>query len=390
MTAFAAALSEHPTPAEAVGEVVGEVLEQIGPAPDLAVVFLSRSLAGAAEDIAAAVKRLLHPGCLIGAAASSVVGGGRETDTGGPAIALWAANVGEVAPVHITAVPAEGGVRILGVPTAAAEGGPRTLVLLADPFTLPLDAVLANVSADMPELTVVGGLASAARGPGGSRLVIEGHVVNEGAVGALLPPGVNAVPVVSPGSRPIGEPMIVTATDGPVLLELAGQPALDRLLATAAALDDVDRAAFEVGPQVGIVVDEGQVTFGPGDFLVRDVTGADPDRRGIVVGAQVPVGTTVQLHVRDAAHASRDLLERMATVSASDPRRGMRGALVFTCVGRGPEFFGDEAGDARTVDELWGPAVAGMACAAEIGPIAGVNRVQGYTASVLVLDAPDA
>ena len=387
MSTFAAALSEHPTPAEAVGEVVGEVLDQVGPAPDLAMVFLSRPLAGAAEDIVGAIDALLHPGCLIGAAASRVVGGGRETDEG-PAIALWAANVGEVQPVRITAEPVDGGVRVLGVPTAAGEGGPRTLVVLADPFTLPVDALLATMSADMPELTVLGGLASAARGPGGNRLVVGRRVVADGAVGALLPAGASVAPVVSTGSRPVGEPMIVTAADGPVLLELAGRPALDRLLATGAGLDEVERAAFELGPQVGVVVDEGPATFTSGDFLVRDVTGADPDRRGLTVAGPVPVGTTIQFHLRDPVHASRDLERRVATFAPSDPAKGRRGALVFTCVGRGREFFGTEPTDAETVDELWGPAVAGMACAAEIGPIAGVNRVQGYTASVLVLDTP--
>ena len=46
MTAFAAALSEHPSPPEAVGEVVGDLLDRVGPAPDLAVLFVSPALAG--------------------------------------------------------------------------------------------------------------------------------------------------------------------------------------------------------------------------------------------------------------------------------------------------------------------------------------------------------
>ena len=39
--AFGAAISTHPTASFAVGEVVGAVLEAVGPSPDLALVFVS-------------------------------------------------------------------------------------------------------------------------------------------------------------------------------------------------------------------------------------------------------------------------------------------------------------------------------------------------------------
>ncbi|HEX7132642.1 MAG TPA: FIST N-terminal domain-containing protein [Iamia sp.] len=385
MTAFAAALSEHPSPPEAVGEVVGAVLDRVGSAPDLAVVFLSPALAGAAEDIAATIRATLQPGCLVGAAASTVIGGPHEAEDG-PAIALWAGRTGPVLPVRITAHPTDGGVRILGVPQAAGEGGPRTLVLLSDPFSLPLDALLATMADDLPDLTVVGGLASSARGPGGNRLVLDDEVHRDGAVGVLLPPGAEVVPVVSQGCRPVGDPMIVTEVDGPLLLELAGQPALDRLLASAASLAEDDRSIFEVGPQIGVVVDETKATFRTGDFLIRNVTGVDPDRRAVAVGTQVEVGTTVQFHVRDADSADEELRALMADLPPARPS-AERGALLFTCNGRGSAFFGQPDHDAEIVATVVGPALAGMACAGEVGPIGGHNRLHGYTASVVVFAA---
>ena len=38
---FGAAISEHPLATQATGEVVGQVLEQVGEAPDLAVLFVT-------------------------------------------------------------------------------------------------------------------------------------------------------------------------------------------------------------------------------------------------------------------------------------------------------------------------------------------------------------
>lgn len=381
---FAVGLSEHPSPPEALGEVIGAVLEALGPEPDVAVLFLSPSLAGAAEDLASTVRSTLAPGVLVGATGSTIIGGAREVEEG-HAVALWGANVGPCRPVRLETESVEGGVRIRGVPASAAEGGPRTLLLLGDPFSLPLEALLSGMADDQPDLTVIGGMASGARGPGGNRLIIDDQVHHDGAVGVLLAPGATARPLVSQGCRPVGEPMIVTRVDGPVLLELAGQPALDRLLAVGHSLDDEDRVTFESGPQVGIVVDEGLSVFSTGDFLLRGIVGVDPDRRGVAIGDRVTAGTTVQFHQRDATSADEELRRLLARAGDGVAPECEQGALVFTCNGRGSRLFGRPDHDAELVAEVVGPAVAGMACAGEIGPIGGRSHLHGFTASVLLL-----
>lgn len=379
---FAAAVSQHPSPAEAVGEVVGAVLETLGPAPDLAVAVLSPGLARHASDVSAAIREMLAPDVLLGAVATTVVGGDREIEDG-PALALWVAHLGApVTPVRITSEESDGGFRVAGVPQVT-DGEPRTLVLVADPFSLPLDGLLANLGRDQPHLAVVGGLASGARGPGGNRLLLDGEVHRDGAVGVVLPPSAQVTAIVSQGCRPVGDPMIVTAAEGPVLLELAGQPALDRLIDVGHSLPADDRFLFEAGPQVGVVVDESQEDFSTGDFLIRNVLGADAERRGLVIGAHVDVGTTVQFHVRDAASASEELRRLLAEVEPTGAAQA--GALLFTCNGRGSAFFEEPDHDTGLLAGVVGSAVAGMACAGEIGPIGGRSHLHGYTASAVVI-----
>lgn len=382
--AFAAALSQHPVPAEAVGEVVGAVLDALGPAPDLAVLFCSPAVAGAMEDVVGAVRATLAPAHLIGAAAATVVGGAVEVEEG-PAIALWAGHTGPVTPIRIETAPVEGGLRVTGVPRVGA-GQPRTMLVLADPFSLPFDALLASMAEDVPDLSVVGGLASAARGPGGNHLILDGDLHHDGAVGVLLPEGASPTSVVAQGCRPVGDPLIVTAVDdapdgaGQVLLELGGQPAGRVLAEVATTLDDDLRTLLRLRAQIGVVVDESLPTFAMGDFLVRPVVGLDTESQGLVVGSRIPVGTTVQLHVPDPDAAAADL--RRAFADASPPPDG--GALVFTCIGRGTGFFGTPDVDAEAVVDAVGPAVAGMASAGEIGPLGGVNRVHTLSATAVV------
>ena len=382
--AFAAGLSQHPDAAEATGEVVGRVLEGLGGRrePDLAVLFVTPSHAAALEEITRTVRTTLAPGALVGCAAVSVVGGPREVETG-PAVSLWAGFTGPVQPFHLRMVATPDGPAFTGWPTPVPEDA-QALLLLVDPFSFPADALLERLAEERPDLPVVGGMASAARAPGGNRLVVDHDVVNAGAVGAFLGPGVRVSTVVSQGCRPVGAPYVVTRAERNVVYELAGRPALERLQEVAATLSEEERRLMSELVQLGRVVDERKAEFGRGDFLVRTVVGADPDAGALAVGDLVDVGSTTQFQVRDAESADEDLREMVAGVSAD-------AALLFTCNGRGSHLFDVPDHDAEVVFEgLQGAPLAGMFCAGEIGPIGGRNFLHGFTASVVLISAPDA
>jgi small ligand-binding sensory domain FIST len=375
---YAAALSEHPLPTHAVGEVIGQVLEQVGPEPDLAVLFVTAPHGGALEDMAAAVRSLLQPRTLIGTTAVSVLGGDHEVEDEA-AVSLWAGRLAApVTPVRLEPPIAGVGVSVSGLTEAALEK--QTLLLLADPFSTPVDDILDALPDAYPDLRVVGGMASAARGPGGNRLVLDGSVYTDGAVGALLSPATTATSIVSQGCRPIGQPMTVTKSEGRVIYELAGKPALERLAAIITALDDDDRALAQKGIHLGRVIDEHKIEFGRGDFLIRNVVGGDREVGALAVGDEVEVGATVQFQVRDAASADVDLRELLAGRQAGS-------ALVFTCNGRGSHLFGRPDHDAEVVNaHVRGGATAGMFCAGELGPIGDRSFLHGFTASVLLFD----
>jgi len=172
--------------------------------------------------------------------------------------------------------------------------------------------------------------------------------------------------------------MIVTRAERSMIHELAGQPALDRLNAAVADLPPEERMLLRGGLHMGVVVDERRVDFTRGDFLVRNVLGADKDNGAIAVGAEIPIGTTVQFHVRDATTADEDLRSLLAEAGDS------AGALVFTCNGRGTNLFGVEDHDAALVAEATGGNCAGMFCAGEVGPIGGRSFLHGFTASIVL------
>ena len=129
-----------------------------------------------------------------------------------------------------------------------------------------------------------------------------------------------------------------------------------------------------------MVQDERLEEFGPGDFLVRPVLGADKASGAVAVGLDIEVGTTVQFHVRDADAADQDLRGVLAGEDGA-------AALVFTCNGRGLRLFGEPHHDARVLHEhVEGGAVAGMFCAGEVGPIGGRPHVHGFSACILLFE----
>ncbi|MBM3660017.1 MAG: hypothetical protein FJW95_11025, partial [Actinobacteria bacterium] len=224
-----------------------------------------------------------------------------------------------------------------------------------------------------------GGLASAAARPGGNRLLVDGRIQAEGAAGVLVG-GTPVHTVVSQGCRPVGEPFVITRGSRNFVEELGGRPALDRLRELADQVDDSERELLQRGLQIGFVVDEHRTEFGRGDFLVRNVLGADRSSRAIAVSEQVEVGRTVQFHVRDAAAADEDLRELLARASGE-------AALVFTCNGRGRALFGEPDHDSGLIAELLGPIpTAGMFCAGELGPVGRRNALHAYTASLALFD----
>jgi small ligand-binding sensory domain FIST len=377
---FASALSEHPITAQAVGEVAGHVLEALGRGPDLAAVFLTPPHAGALEDAAAAVRAILEPRTLLGCAAVAVAGHSREVEHD-PAVTLWAGTVGDLVPVRLGAARGSLGPEITGWPDSLPFE-PSALVLLADPFSFPVDALFELIDHHHPGLPVIGGMASAARGPGGNRLAIDESIVTSGAVGALLGPGARMTTVVSQGCRPIGTPLVVTRSQGPFLQELAGEPPLQRLLEQAKQLPEEDIALVNRGLQLGVVIDEHKAEFSRGDFLIRNVFGADRETGAMQVGDEVQVGTTVQFQVRDADSADEDLRELLSGRRAD-------GALLFTCNGRGTNLFPVADHDATVIDDMLGPVpMAGFFAAGELGPVGGRNFLHGFTASIALFEDP--
>ena len=223
MTVVGAALSEHPLATHAVGETVGHLLDVGGPRPDLVALFATEAHLGVLEDIVGAVRQLLEPRALIGACTQSVLAGSREVEDHSALViqAMWLGGT-RIRPIRIDSVPGTEGTHLRGL--GALDGATGTLVLLSDPFSFPAHVALGDLAVTAPGLSVVGGAASAARRPGGNRLLLDAAIVEHGAVALHLDDTVALATAVSQCARPVGQPFTVTAADAegnPLVLRVA-------------------------------------------------------------------------------------------------------------------------------------------------------------------------
>lgn len=361
-----------------------------GEAPDLLAVFVCGGEVEAAEAALQRAAGLSGASAAIGCTAPGVIGDGRGVEATAAA-AVWCAVLPEarLRTFDLEVIRGDAGMSVVGMPDRHDEDS--VAILLADPWSFPVDGFVDQCNTVLPGLPIVGGMAAGAAGRGSTRLLVDDHVVDRGAVGVVLGGPVGAHAFVSQGCRPVGPAMTVTAADGNLLLELAGVPALEKLREILAMLPPDEQALVSEGLQLGIARDEYVEEHVQGDFLIRGVAGADEGHGWLVVGDVVPVGRTVRFQVRDATAADVDLRERMKEFRDADDAEPVEGALLFSCNGRGAHLFGSADHDPQAVRSgLAAHGVAGIFAAGEIGPVGGRNFVHGFTASILAFGAAPA
>jgi small ligand-binding sensory domain FIST len=386
---FAVALSRQVETDAAALEVAAGIRAQLAGTPiDLACVFFSAHHAEGLDRLVTVLTGTLRPKLLLGCSGEGVIAGAEELETM-PAITVWAAVLPDVDlhPVHSSFSPTQDQFHLTGWPDPGIDDG--TFLLVADPFTTPIQDILGILDDRYPGAMAIGGLAGGGQEVGMNRLVLNDQVLDGGLVGVRLSGAIDIRPVISQGCRMIGERFVVTKAERNLIHELGGEPALDRLQAAFDSLPEDAKQKANRALHLGIVIDEQRNRFERGDFLIRNLLGADRTTGAVAIGEMVQEGQTVQFQLRDAASAS-DEFNSLLEADHARHRHPPLGALMFSCCGRGQGLFGTPNHDAGTaLARLGSIPLAGFFAQGEIGPVGGRNFLHGYTASLALFAERD-
>ena len=351
-------------------EAAQAALREIGGKVSCGFVFASADYRPHLPDFLELVQLHAHVPVLAGCSGSGLIGTNAEAEqaTGFSLLLLYLPETEIV--VHVLGAD--------GSPSLPA-GKADAWIVLADPLNFPVETWLSEINDDSARPVCLGGLSS-----GGSRgddvFLFRDRAQVEGAIAVGFKGGVRIQTLVSQGCRPIGEPFTITGSEGNLVLTLASRPAYEVLEETFKSLPDSDKALAAGNIFVGLAISEYVDDFKTGDFLVRNLIGADPEQGIIAIGANARVGQTLQFQLRDRRSADAEL--RHLAAKKADEGVQPFASMLFACNGRGRHLFGAPNHDAAVLREYFGAAPsAGFFCNGEIGPVGGKNFVHGYTAS---------
>jgi len=240
-------------------------------------------------------------------------------------------------------------------------------VLHADPGSRALTSLVREIAGRTASGFVVGGVSSSrGRAPQYADGVSEG-----GVSGVLFSEEVTVATRLTQGCAPIGPRHRVTDAQQNVLVRLDGRPALDVLREDAGPAHGAGLASAGGYLFAGIPV-EGSDT---GDYVVRNLLGVDARGKMVALSETVKTGSEILFCRRDRGAASDDLVRMLDSIRAG-MYRPPRGALYFSCLGRGASLFGDDSEELRMIaDGLGEVPLVGFFGNGEISH----NRLHGYT-----------
>jgi len=373
---------------EAALQAWAESLRARLPGPDvsLGLLFMSPRFFDRAEAILELIRVHARVPLLLGCSSMSLITGAEEIEeAAGLCLGLYHLPGAELTACRFSqsdleslSAPADWH-RATGVTPDRCHGW----LVFADPFQLDCEGWLKSWNEAYAPAPVLGGLASGEPGAQFTQVYLNGDVLREGGVALSVGGQVGLAGVISQGCTPIGETWTITKAERNIIMEIANRPAYEVLNHTVQQLSAWDQRNAGGNLFIGLVTDEYREEFHRGDFLVRNLIGADPVTGILAVGAFPRTGQTIQFQRRDADSSTEDMQAHLEEARRRLHGRTIYGGCLCSCNGRGQRLFGSPHHDARHVQEHLGPfGLTGFFCNGELGPVGELSFLHGYTASL--------
>lgn len=354
--------------------------------PTLGLVFMTPDHFAQASQILEILRLHARIPMLAGCSSTSLIAGSEEAeDKPGIVLGLYALPGAELHAFHFTQEDVgqaeDDGYweQKTGMPRDAANGW----LVFADPFRMDCESWLRTWNEAYAPSPVLGGLATGTFQEQATQVYLNDMVYEEGGIGIAFGGSVTLKGVISQGCTPIGETWTITHSERNLIHAIGNRPAYEVLMETYNELTSEEQGKTRGNLFVGLVINEYLEDFHRGDFLVRNLIGADPKSGVVAVGALPRQGQTLQFQRRDAEAATEDM--SLVLEKARGEVKGSRilGGCLFACNGRGSRLFGRPNHDAEMVQEKVGPlGLSGFFCNGEIGPVGSRNFLHGYTAAL--------
>ena len=342
-------------------------LEQAGtraPGANLGFLYANDVFSGQLDEILDVLREQTGVQQWVGTVGIGVCATGKEYFDE-PAMALM---LGEFPEGSFEVLPTVRGVNALPPGPLMANGVPANFAIIhADPRNGYVPALVSAISKKLDSGFTVGGLTSSRRG----YFQIADVVTSGGVSGALFSGDVVVSTRLTQGCSPVGPCHTITECQKNVIVTLDGRPAFDVLS------EDVGKTLARTPQRLGGRIFAGFPVAGSGraDYFVRNLIGVDPDAKLVAIGESLQAGMPLMFCRRDASSAIEDLVGMLESMKEGLFTRP-RGAVYYSCLGRGPSLFGPSSEELTLIRQSLGEVpLVGFFCNGEISH----NRIYGYT-----------
>ena len=356
------------------------------PEVSLGLVFMSPRFFEDASKILEVLR--VHAGIplLAGCSSTGLIADDREMENSrGLVLGLYALPEAELRATHITEEQVEqaGGPAFWHESTGVTPEQVNGWLVFADPFHLDVESWLKGWEEAYHGKPTLGGLASGDYTAQRTQVYLNGEVFEEGGVAIAVGGNVELTSAISQGCTPIGDTCTITKADGNFIHEIGNRPAYQLLANTFNQLSPDEQRKTQGNLCIGLVINEYSEDFHRGDFLIRNILGADPVTGSLAVGAFPRQGQTLQFQRRDSAAAHEDMDVMLGRLASRLGNRRVYGGCLCSCNGRGLRLFKQPNHDAQMVREKLGPVdLTGFFCNGELGPVGDRNFLHSFTASL--------
>lgn len=344
-----------------------ECLEQIGavvpPGANLGFLYMTDHYAGRAADLLELLRARTGVEHWVGTVGMSVCATGHEyADEGACAVMLGSFEPGSFRVLSSLRSNAD----LARDPLTVGGAAGNFALVHGDPRNAMIPGLVAELSRRLDSGFVVGGLTSSR----GAHPQVADGVVEGGLSGVVFTDQVVVATRLTQGCTPVGPWRRVSRSQRNVVIELDGRPALEVMredadLAGAADLDQAGSTVFAALP-AGSSGD---------DYLVRGLSGIDTERGLVAISDSVREGSRLMFCRRDRRAAADDMARMLESIRSGLYTRP-RGAVYYSCLGRGRSLFGEPSRELAMIRDALGEVpLVGFYCSGEISH----NRLYGYT-----------
>lgn len=341
-------------------------LSQIGVVPlaaNLGFIYVTDLFAGDMQNILSLLKEATGIGHWVGSTGIGICSTGHEY-LNQPAIAIM---LGEFSAqdFHVFSTL----LRTDQIPAVESVGKKNAYfaIVHGDPQNQDIGSLIEQFSASMESGFVVGGLTSSRN----ENVQVADDVTQGGLSGVVFNSDVALTTRLTQGVSPIGALHKITDCEDNVIIRLDDRPALDVFK------EDIGEVLSRDLKRVSNYIFAGLPISGSdtGDYLVRNIVGIDVERKLLAIGDTVENGEQLMFCRRDGASAVKDMQRMLADIKAGSTGT-VKGAIYFSCLGRGESLFGPDSEELKMISRALGDIpLVGFFANGEISH----NRLYGYT-----------